>query len=113
MSTSTELTQNYDQLNTPHDPNQPIETLFQQIQDKRGFAVAGGQTYGDVMMVNVAFALVFNTGLFPDARRAWKVRPASQKTCTNFKVSSLASHREFGNKPDCTSVRVLQRQNDD
>jgi hypothetical protein len=33
MLAPTELTQNYARLNTPYDPNQPIETLFQQIQD--------------------------------------------------------------------------------
>jgi hypothetical protein len=42
MIAPTELTQNYERLNTPYDPNQPIETLFQQIQDARAFAVAGG-----------------------------------------------------------------------
>jgi hypothetical protein len=42
----TELTQNYEHLNTPYDPNQPIEMLFQQIQDARSFAVAVGQPYG-------------------------------------------------------------------
>jgi 6-pyruvoyl-tetrahydropterin synthase len=43
MIAPTELTQNYERLNTPYDPNQPIETLFQQIQDTRAFAVTGGQ----------------------------------------------------------------------
>jgi hypothetical protein len=57
----TELTQNYERLNTPYDPNQPIETLFQQIQDARDFAVAGGQPYGAATIVNVAYTLVFNT----------------------------------------------------
>jgi hypothetical protein len=33
MIAPTELTQNYERLNTPYDPNQPIETLFQKIQD--------------------------------------------------------------------------------
>jgi hypothetical protein len=33
MIAPTELTQNYERLNAPYDPNQPIETLFQQIQD--------------------------------------------------------------------------------
>jgi hypothetical protein len=33
MIAPTELTQNYERLNTPYDPNQPIEMLFQQIQD--------------------------------------------------------------------------------
>jgi hypothetical protein len=70
MIAPTELTQNYERLNTPYDPNQPIETLFQQIQDTRAFAVAGGQPYGAAMIANVAYTLVFNTGLIPDACRA-------------------------------------------
>jgi hypothetical protein len=51
MIAPTELTQNYERLNTPYDPNQLIETLFQQIQDARAFAVAGGQPYGAAMML--------------------------------------------------------------
>jgi hypothetical protein len=66
MIAHTELTQNNKRLNTPYDPNQPIETLFQQIQDARAFAVAGGHPYGNAMIINVAYTLVFNTGLFPD-----------------------------------------------
>jgi hypothetical protein len=54
MSAPTELKQNYERLNTPYDPNQPIETLFQQIQDTRAFAVADGQPYGNAMIINVA-----------------------------------------------------------
>jgi hypothetical protein len=65
MIAPTELTQNYERLITPYDPNQPIETLFQQIQDARAFAVAGGQPYGASMIVNVAYTLIFNTGFFP------------------------------------------------
>jgi hypothetical protein len=52
-----ELTQSYKRLNTPYDPNQPIETLFQKIQDARAFAVEGGEPYSNTM----------NMGLFPDA----------------------------------------------
>jgi hypothetical protein len=61
MIAPTELTQKYERLNTPYDPNQPMETLFQQIKDARAFAVAGGQPYGNAMIVNVAYTLVFNT----------------------------------------------------
>jgi hypothetical protein len=67
MIAPTELTQNYKRLNTRFGPNQLIEFLFQQIQDAQVFAIAGGQPYGDAMIVNVAYTLVFNTGLFPDA----------------------------------------------
>jgi hypothetical protein len=46
MISPAELTQNYEPLNTSYDPNLPIETLFQQIQDAHAFVVAGGQPYG-------------------------------------------------------------------
>jgi hypothetical protein len=59
------LTQNCERLNTPYDPNQLIETLFQQIQDARAFVVAGGHPYGATMIDNVAYTLVFNTGFSP------------------------------------------------
>jgi hypothetical protein len=58
MIAPTELTHNYDQ---------PIETFFQQIQDARPFTVAGGQHYGAAMIINVAYTLVSNIGLFIDA----------------------------------------------
>jgi hypothetical protein len=95
MISPTELTQKYERLNTPYDPNQPIETLFQQIQDARAFAVAGGQPYGNAMIINVANTLVFNTGLFPDACRAWQSRAIAGKTWAQFKIDFATAHREF------------------
>jgi hypothetical protein len=95
MIAPTELTQNYERLNTPYDPNIPIETLFKKIQDARAFAVAGGQPYGAAMIVNVAYTLVFNTGLFPDACRAWQSRAITGKTWAQFKIDFATAHREF------------------
>jgi hypothetical protein len=95
MIAPTELTQNYERLNTPYDPNQPIETLFQQIQDARAFAVAGGQPYGAAIIVNVAYTLVFNTELFPDACRSWQSRATAAKTWAQFKIDFATAHREF------------------
>jgi hypothetical protein len=80
MIAPTELTQNYERLNPPYDHNLPIETIFQQIQDARAFVVAGGHPYGAAMIVNVAYTLVFNTVLFPDACRAWQSRVIAGKT---------------------------------
>jgi hypothetical protein len=93
MMSPTELTQNYERLNTPYDTNQPIETLFQQIQDARAFAVAVGQPYGNAMIINVAYTLIFNTGLFPDACRAWQSRAIAEKTWAQFKIDFATAHR--------------------
>jgi hypothetical protein len=95
MIVPTELTQNYERLNSPYDPNQPIETLSQQVQDARAFAVAGGHTYGAAMIINVAYTLVFNTGLFPDACRAWQSRALAGKTWKQLNIDFATAHREF------------------
>jgi hypothetical protein len=95
MIAPTELTQNYERLNTLYDPNQPIETLFQQIQDARAFAVAGGQPYGAAMIVNVAYTIVFNTVLFPDACREWQSRAIAGKIWAQFKLDVATAHRGF------------------
>jgi hypothetical protein len=95
MIAPTELTQNYERLNTPYDPNQPIETLFQQIQDTRAFALAGRKPYGEAMIVNVAYTLVFNTELYPEACRVWQSRAIATKTWAQFKIDFATAHREF------------------
>jgi hypothetical protein len=95
MIAPTELTHNYERLNAPYDLNQPIEMLFQKMQDARAFAVAGGQPYGTAMIVNVAYTLVFNTGLFPNPCRAWKSRVIAGKTWAQFKLDFGTAHREF------------------
>jgi hypothetical protein len=92
MIEPTELTQNCERLNTPYDPNQPIETLFQQIQDARAFAVAGGQPYGNAMIINVDHTLIFNTGLIPDACRAWQSRAIAGKTWAQLKIDFSTAH---------------------
>jgi hypothetical protein len=95
MIAPTELTQNYERLNAPYDPNQPIEMLFQQVQDARSFAVAGGQPYSAAMIVNVAYTLVLNTGLFPNAWRAWQSRAIAGNTWAQFKIDFVTAYREF------------------
>jgi hypothetical protein len=80
MIAPTELTKSYERLSTLYNPNQPIETLFQQIQDARAFAVAGGQSYGNAMIVNVAYMLIFNTNrIFPDDCWEWQSRAIAGK----------------------------------
>jgi hypothetical protein len=91
MIAPTELTQNCERLNTPYDHNQKIDNLFQQIQDARAFSVAGGQPYGDVMIVNVVFTLVFHTGVFPDACRAWQAQEIEDKTWLQFNIDFSAA----------------------
>jgi hypothetical protein len=47
------------------------------------------------MIVNVAYTLVFNTGLFPDTFRAWQSRAISGKMWAQFKLDFATAQREF------------------
>jgi hypothetical protein len=47
------------------------------------------------MIVNVAYTLMFNTGLFPGACRAWKSRAIAGKTWAQFKINFATAHSEF------------------
>jgi hypothetical protein len=47
------------------------------------------------VIVNVAYTLVFNTGLFPDACLAWQSRSIAGKTWAQFKLDFATAHREF------------------
>jgi hypothetical protein len=47
------------------------------------------------MIVNMAYTLLFNTGLFPDACRAWQSRAIAGKTWAQFKLDFATAHREF------------------
>jgi hypothetical protein len=47
------------------------------------------------MIINVANTLIFNTGLFPDACRAWQSRAIAEKTWAQFKIDFATAHREF------------------
>jgi hypothetical protein len=47
------------------------------------------------VIANVAYTLVFNTGLFPDACRAWQSRAIAVKTWAQFKIDFATAHREF------------------
>jgi hypothetical protein len=122
MIAPTELTQNYERLNTPYDPNLPIETLFQQIQDARAFAVAGGHPYGAAVIVSVAYKLVFNTGLFPNACLAWQSRAIARNTWAQL-ATAMASdggtvttltttNAKLVNKLEAAHDRVAQVKND-
>jgi hypothetical protein len=47
------------------------------------------------MIINVAYTLVFNTGLYPDACRAWQSRAIAAKTWAQLKIDFSTAYCEF------------------
>jgi hypothetical protein len=49
----------------------------------------------NAIIVNVAYTLIFNTGLFPDACRVWQSGSIAGKTWAQFKIDFATAHCEF------------------
>ena len=83
---SMDLQENDAIFRTPYDINQPIETLFDRVEDCGDYAAAGNTPYSLEQFLGIDFQLVYQTSLFVDDCKSWKRLPTQQKTCTAFKT---------------------------
>jgi hypothetical protein len=90
-----DLQENDVAFKTAYDPNLPIETLFDQIENAVNYAAAGNTPYSPQQVVATAYQLLFATGMFPDECKVWKRRDPAYKTWDHFKRDFALSHREF------------------
>jgi hypothetical protein len=92
--TPPELKQNDVRFNSPWDPSTPFESLIDQIKTAVEYADAGNQAYTPAQVVNTAFTLVFNTGLYFDECKLWH-RQADAPTWQGFKTFFLQATNEL------------------
>jgi hypothetical protein len=69
--TSVNLEINFEHMRRPWDPQQPVESLFKQIQDCADYSEAGGVPIGPSQQINVGYAKIFATWQFMSACRRW------------------------------------------
>jgi hypothetical protein len=60
--TVVDLEINFEHMRRAWDPQQPVETLFKQIQDCDDYSEAGGVPIGPSQQINVGYAKIFATG---------------------------------------------------
>ena len=89
-----DLQENDVSFKTAYDPNLPIETLFDQVENAVDFAAAANTPYSPEQVVATAYQLVYATGIFLDDCKIWKRRPEAYKTWGHFKIDFTLSHRE-------------------
>jgi hypothetical protein len=65
----TQLVENYNKMTAPINFQDPIETMFNHIEDGVHYANVGMQPYMEAQYVNIAFLLILNTDSIPDACR--------------------------------------------
>jgi hypothetical protein len=92
--TAVDLEINFDHMRRAWDPQQPVETLFKQIQDCADYSESGGVPIVPSQQINVGYAKIFATGHFMSACRRWNEKPADEKTWTHFKSHFAAAHRQ-------------------
>jgi hypothetical protein len=87
--TVVDLENNFEQI-----PQQPVESLFRQIQDFADYSEAGGVIIGHPQQINVGYAKKIATGHFMSACRRWNENPSVEKTWAQFKTHFAAAHRK-------------------
>jgi hypothetical protein len=92
--TAVNLEINFEHMRRSWDPNQPVESLFKQIQDCADYSEAGGVPIGPSQQINVGYATKFATGQFMSACLRWNEKPAAEKTWTHLKSLFAAAHRQ-------------------
>jgi hypothetical protein len=90
--TAVDLEINFEHMRRAWDPQQPVESLFKQIQDCGDFSEAGDVLVGQPQQINVGYAQIFATGHFMSACRRWNEKHAIEKTWTQFKSHFAAAH---------------------
>jgi hypothetical protein len=93
--TSMDLETNDAKMKAPYDSTQPIEVLFQQIEEAQEFAEAGEASYSQATLLNNAYILLFKTGQYKDACREWNRKQPANKTWAAFKADFTAANAEL------------------
>jgi hypothetical protein len=106
-----ELVANYEQMCQTYEPSHPIEDLFRQMQDGRAYAQAGQQPYGKHQIINIAYALVFNTCVYSDACEEWEKHDILEKTWENFKAHFTTKHHLYRKQTQTAQTTGYQAAN--
>jgi hypothetical protein len=92
--TAVDLEINFEHMGRAWDPQQPVESLFKQIQDCADYSEAGGVLIVHPQQINVGYEKKFATGHFMSACRRWNEKHTIEKTWTQFKSHFAAARRQ-------------------
>jgi hypothetical protein len=92
--TAVDLEINFEHMRRAWGPQQPVEYLFNQIQDCADYSEAGCILIGHPQQINVGYAKIFATGHFMIACWRWNDKHTIEKTWTQFKSHFAAAHRQ-------------------
>jgi hypothetical protein len=92
--TTVDLENNFEHMRRAWDPQQPVESLFKQIQDCTDYSEAGGVLIGHPQKITIGYAHIFATGNFMSACRRWNKKTLAEKTWAQFKTHFSTAHHQ-------------------
>jgi hypothetical protein len=92
--TAVDIEQIFENMRKTWDPQQPVETLFKQIQDCVDFSEARGVAIGEAQKLSSAYSKIFKSGKFNSACRRWDEKLEGDKTRNKYKIHFGASYRQ-------------------
>jgi hypothetical protein len=101
----TQLAENDNKMTAPINFQDPIDTLFKQIEYGFHYANAGMQPYTEAQYVKKKFRLILNTGSIPDACRDWQRRTPVNQTWAD---SDANLHGHNGNDASSPALPAAQ-----
>jgi hypothetical protein len=92
--TAVNLEINFEHMRRAWDSQQPVETLFKQIQDCANYSEAGGVLIGHPQKISVGYAKNIYNRAFHERLLPLERETIRWKTWTNFKSHFAAAHRQ-------------------
>jgi hypothetical protein len=86
-NTAVDLEINYENMRRAWDPQQPVESLFKQIQDCADYSETGGVLIGHPQQINVGYTKMFATCHFMSACRRWNEKHHIEKNLDSIQIS--------------------------
>ena len=90
-----DLKENEKRFKKQWDPNQPFEVLIDQIKDAIDYAAAKNTPYPKKQIMNMAYNIVYRTGLFSDKCKTWRKKNAPDQTWTTFMAEFILAHQDL------------------
>lgn len=93
--TEHDLNENDKCLKAQYDPNLPFKNLIDQVEDAIEHAAAGAAPCAPEQIVNAACTLEFDTGVFADDCKEWRMKEPGEKTWDDFKIFFTKAHQDL------------------
>jgi hypothetical protein len=81
-----DLDHNFEATRKRWDPQQPVETMFKQIQESVDYSEAGGAPIGAAQQISGGYTKIFDTGSFMSDCHLWNEKEEDDKNWIIFKA---------------------------